>query len=219
VHWAAASANGAGLALALAFGALTGWRELEGPSLAALFLAGVIGMMLPADGPRTRDREVSLMVPTPNSEQIVRLRVRLADAPPRACAGYVEIEGGLQRKDDVLPGDVGPDGLPRFTCELRARRDATTGAPVFLGPCAFGPPAERFLYVSWSAVRLGDPDDGRAMFRRAKVPLGGITWAQVEDVAARPDGVLEATVPGVARDGGPVCASVPPRDGWRVVAG
>lgn len=76
----------------------------------------------------------------------------------------------------MLPGDIAPDGLPRFTCELRARRDAASGAPVFLGPFAFGPPAGRFLYVSWSALRTDDPRGGRAMFRRAKVPLGGITW-------------------------------------------
>ena len=157
------------------------------------------------------------MTPAPAGEQTVRLRVRLAEAPPRACASYAEVEGGLQRKHEVLPGEVGPDGRPRFTCELRARRDAATGAPVFLGPFAFGPPAARFLYVSWSAVRAAEPGAGRAMFRRAKVPLGTITWAQVEEVAARLDGVLEATVPGVAQDGGPVCASVPPRDGWRVV--
>ena len=154
----------------------------------------------------------------PTGERIVRVRVRLADLPPRACAGYAEIEGGIQRKDEVLPGEVGPDGLPRFACELRVRLDAATGAPVFLGPFAFGPPAGRFLYVSWRAVQPANPDAGRAMFRRAKVPLGGITWAQVEELAGRAGAVLEATVPGISRDGGPVCASVPPREGWRVVA-
>ena len=118
----------------------------------------------------------------------------------------------------MLPGEIGPDGRPRFACELRARRDPRTGASVFGGPFAFGPPTGRFLYVSWSAVRPDAPDPGHAMFRRMKVPLGGITWALVEEAAARPGGVLEATVPGVARDGGPACASVPLRDGWRVVA-
>ncbi|GLC25279.1 DUF5990 family protein [Roseisolibacter agri] len=152
----------------------------------------------------------------PTGERTVRLRIRLADLPPRACAGYTEIEGGLQRKDEVLPGEVGPDGLPYFACDLRARLDAATGAPVFLGPFAFGPPAGRFLYVSWSAVQPSDPGAGRAMFRRAKVPLAAITWVQVEEAAGQPNVVLEATVPGVARDGGPVCATVPPRGGWRI---
>lgn len=153
----------------------------------------------------------------PTGERSIRVRVRLAAPPPRACAGYADIEGGLQRKDEVLPGEVGADGLPRFAGELRARRDNATGAPIFLGPFAFGPPGGRFLYVSWSAVQPARPDAGRAMFRRAKVPLGGITWGQVEELAGRPGAVLEATVPGVARDGGPVCASVQPLGGWRVV--
>lgn len=52
VRWAAVGANAAGLALALAFGVLTRWREPQGPVLVALFLAGGIGAMLPADGPR-----------------------------------------------------------------------------------------------------------------------------------------------------------------------
>ncbi len=48
VRWAAAGANVAGLALAVAFGALTGWREPQGPVLVALFLAGGIGATVPA---------------------------------------------------------------------------------------------------------------------------------------------------------------------------
>jgi hypothetical protein len=49
---AAVGANAAGLALAVAYGALTRWREPQGPVLVVLFLAGGIGAMLPADGPR-----------------------------------------------------------------------------------------------------------------------------------------------------------------------
>ena len=47
VRWAAAGANGAGLALAVAFGPLTRWRELQGPVLVVLFLARGIGAILP----------------------------------------------------------------------------------------------------------------------------------------------------------------------------
>lgn len=156
------------------------------------------------------------MTPARVGEVSVRLRVRLGHVPPHAWCGYAEIEGGLQRKDEVLPGETGPDGLPFFTCEVRARRNTDTGEPVFVGPYAFGPPGSRFLYVSWSAVQTVKPDASRAMFRRMKVPLTAITWAQVEKANARPGGALEATVAGVARDGGPACASVPLRDGWRV---
>ena len=54
VRRAALGANVAGLALAVAFGALTRWREPQGPALVALFLTGGIGAMLPPGGPPTR---------------------------------------------------------------------------------------------------------------------------------------------------------------------
>ena len=43
VRWAAVGANVAGLALAVAFGALTRWREPQGPVLVALLLTGAGG--------------------------------------------------------------------------------------------------------------------------------------------------------------------------------
>lgn len=42
----AVGANGAGLALAIAFGLLTAWREPQGPVLAATFLVGGIASWL-----------------------------------------------------------------------------------------------------------------------------------------------------------------------------
>lgn len=152
-----------------------------------------------------------------STELTITVRVRLSNAPPRQCLGYRNIVGGIQRKTDVLPGEIGSDGLPYFLGELRARRDAESGIPVFLGPFAFGPRSARFLYVSWSAVGVGAADDARAMFRRLKVPLAGIVWSAVESAASGAC-ILEAVVPGTARDGGPACATVAPPDGWRLVA-
>jgi hypothetical protein len=51
VRWAALAANGAGLALAVGFGALTRWREPQGPILVALFLAGGLAAMSRPDAP------------------------------------------------------------------------------------------------------------------------------------------------------------------------
>lgn len=49
---AAAGANAAGLALAVAFGALTRWREPQGAVLVVLFLAGGVGVMWRPDDAR-----------------------------------------------------------------------------------------------------------------------------------------------------------------------
>lgn len=80
-----------------------------------------------------------------SAELMVTFRVRLSNAPPRQCVGYRNIVGGIHRQTDVLPGEIRSDGLPCFSGELRARRDAASGTPVLLGPFAFGPPSARFL--------------------------------------------------------------------------
>lgn len=156
------------------------------------------------------------MTRTDSAELTVTFRVCLSNAPPREYVGYRNIIGGIQRKTDVLPGEFGSDGLPYFSGELRARRDDGSGTPVFLGPFTFGPPSARFLYVSWSAVAGEAADHARAMFRRMKVPLAGIAWSAVESAASGAC-ILEAVVPGTARDGGPACATVAPPNGWRLV--
>jgi hypothetical protein len=54
------------------------------------------------------------------------------------------------------------------------------------------------------------------MFRRMKLPLGGISRQQLAELA-RIDGKLVVTVDGTARDGGPACATVPLLGGgWKV---
>lgn len=54
------------------------------------------------------------------------------------------------------------------------------------------------------------------MFRRMKLPLGGISGQPLAELA-RIGGKLVVAVNGTARDGGPACATVPLLDGgWRV---
>ena len=96
-----------------------------------------------------------------------------------------------------------------FVVRVGTRPD---GAPNFLGPYAQGPPAARFVYVN-SGTLAGQPDS--CWTRRAKIPLGGITWQTIQD-ARRAEGAVEAEIDGTARDGGPACATVPLRTPWRI---
>lgn len=80
-------------------------------------------------------------------------------------------------------------------------RVVPTDPPRFLGVVAQGPPAERFVYVC-SGTSAGDPTS--PWTRRAKIPLASIKRTQV-----RAGGTLEVRVDGVAKDGGPACATVP----------
>ena len=98
-----------------------------------------------------------------------------------------------------------------FVVRIGTRPD---GTPNFLGPSAQGPPTARFVYVN-SGTLAGQPDS--CWTRRAKVPLGGITWQMIEE-ARRAEGAIEAQIDGTGRDGGPACAPVALRTPWRVVS-
>ena len=63
------------------------------------------------------------------------------------------------------------------------------GSPNFLGPYAQGPPADRFFYLSWG---IKQKDGEFCMFRRLKIWLTHLTWAQV-------NASIESGAPIVAR--------------------
>jgi hypothetical protein len=95
-----------------------------------------------------------------------------------------------------------------FTLSVGVKAGSTASAPTLVGPFAQGPPAERFVYVGIGTY-AGQKDTPWS--RRLKVPLGGITMAMIKSQA-----VLEARIPGTAKDGGPSCATVRPIGGWKL---
>lgn len=97
-----------------------------------------------------------------------------------------------------------------FDFQIRA-----SAGPRLLGEYVQGPPHARFVYVN-SGVRAGQIDS--CWDRRAKISLMSITTSLIELVKANPRLVLEARVAGLARDLGPLCASVALLDGgWQAV--
>ncbi len=135
----------------------------------------------------------------------MRLRVTVVKPP----AG---VRFGIQSGRNELLGCVVSTGAD-LTFEVMLKAGFREGQVRFSGSAAQGPAAARFLYVC-SGVPAGQPDS--CWSRRAKVPLSGITWAMIE-LAGAEVGVLETRIQGIARDGGPACASVPLLDdGWQV---
>lgn len=83
----------------------------------------------------------------------------------------------------------------------------------FLGKFAQGPKDSRFVYVN-SGTYAGQNDT--CWSRRAKLSLMPITRKQIEDAIAHPGSRIETAIPGVGRDGGPICAGVKDIE-WKVV--
>lgn len=136
----------------------------------------------------------------------VPVRIRVLNPPDgvRFC-----VQRG--RQEIVVPTEVTPNEI-RFDLSLRLGGSLDDGLPNFLGPFAQGPRTGRFVYVN-SGTLAGQFES--CWTRRAKVHLSGITWAMVEEVHSGSAEVIEASIDGTGRDGGPACATVPLVDGWR----
>lgn len=114
-------------------------------------------------------------------------------------------------KDELLRPKKATDSSLAFEFEINV--DLGSGSPNFLGKYAQGPKDERFVYVN-SGTYAGQ--HATAWGRRAKLSLMSIDKSQVEDVLAKPGSLIEATMPGIGRDGGPTCATVKGLE-WKVV--
>jgi len=100
-----------------------------------------------------------------------------------------------------------------FDCVVTVKDNRDDGLPNFLGPLTQGPPTARFIYLDIG--RLAGQSDS-IWERRIKAPLSGITLKMIKQVMADPELSLEARFPGTGKDGGPSCATVHPKGGWKV---
>lgn len=114
------------------------------------------------------------------------------------------------RDELIEPSQVSESGL---SFEFEISVDVASDAPNFLGKFAHGPKNSRFVYVN-SGTYAGQAETGWA--RRAKLSLMSITKKQIDDVIEDRKSVIETTMPGIGRDGGPTCASVKGIE-WKVV--
>lgn len=134
------------------------------------------------------------------------LRIVVLQPPPGAVFAVQEGRSSLLPPTEVQKGQVA------FEFSVRVVDEGPGEAPNFLGPFAQGPRGGRFVYVN-SGKRAGQKDT--LWDRRAKVPLGGISWSDVKSAQAK-RALVEVRIQGVGRDGGPACGSVPLVGKWRV---
>ncbi len=124
------------------------------------------------------------------AKRAIRLRL-IHDGKQPGPALAEALRFGLQdAKDVVHPGTPLSGEVQRFDLTLELRGDEGA-APVFSGPFAHGPPAARFLYLSWKRERENPAPWGW----RIKIPLAGIAWSDIK-AAEQPGHCLTATVIG-----------------------
>ncbi len=142
-------------------------------------------------------------------ETELRLRIVLV-APPAGVDFGVQDGKGSDYTTIQKQRSKGADLNFEFTVTVKDNRD--DGLPNLLGQLTQGPVTSRFIYIDIGKL-AGQPES--CWERRIKVPLSGITWYMIQQLSADPKLVLEAHLPGTAKDGGPSCATVHPVQGWK----
>ncbi len=142
----------------------------------------------------------------------MHIRIEGSQLPGRECGqapgfpGYSNIHVGVQAKkrpDELLnltPGDAA-EAVWTFDCSV----DGTD----VRGPYIQGPPAGRFIYLSWGTV----DGDSFNMFRRAKLMFADVPADVLE--SAKSSGTLVGSLGLTDGKGHPLCARVrPPHIRW-----
>jgi hypothetical protein len=99
-----------------------------------------------------------------------------------------------------------------FTFTIKVKGDRSKDKlPSFSGSFVQGPAGNKFVYID---IGTYAGQTGTIWARRLKVPLTGITWKDIDSLSAQ--SMLQTSVPGTGKDGGPNCATVKPFDGWQI---
>lgn len=148
------------------------------------------------------------------SEIEVPLRITLNRVPAGVKFALQKGKSGAQLHPDLVAPTRKVDDSLSFDFSVRVAQ-AKPGSPLrFLGEFTQGPPEKRFVYVN-SGRSAGQPDT--LWNRRAKIPLTTITSALLDKAQSKPDTILEISIEGTGKDGGPVCASLLSSKEWRPV--
>jgi hypothetical protein len=128
------------------------------------------------------------------------LKLHIRVVKPVAGCAYAMQRGKTDIEQTVTAGDADIE----FTLDV-SPHTAADGSADIRGPNVQGPRGARFVYINTGA-RAHQTDS--CWTRRAKIPLQGAIDILAGSTASDST-VLEASIQGRARDGGPACASVP----------
>lgn len=126
-----------------------------------------------------------------------------------------EVDYGLQKghgnKYEIAQWQraTGDDLHFEFTIKPKPGKDSAID---FSGLFVQGPVGGRFIYINIGSYA---GQINTQWNRRLKIPLTCITQFQIDKIL-KTSGVLETSVPGTGKDGGPNCATVKPFAGWSV---
>lgn len=142
-------------------------------------------------------------------EDIITLRIVLENPTPGVDFGLQKGKG-TNYETFQLQRSQGKNLVFEFTVKFKKSEQPL---PVFLGPFTHGNPEDRFVYIDIGtfAAQKDSP-----WSRRLKIPLSGITFKMIDQLMADTALIIETSVAGTGKSGGPNCGTVKPFSGWKL---
>lgn len=140
-------------------------------------------------------------------ESEIKLQIILIKPTPEVVFG---LQKGSGNNYETVQKQISTSNDLSFTFTIKVKGDRSKDKlPKFSGGFVQGPANNKFVYIDIGTY-AGQP--GTIWSRRLKVPLTGISWKDIDLLSG--NSMLQASVPGTGRDGGPNCATVKPFGGW-----
>ena len=140
-------------------------------------------------------------------ESVITLQIILNKPPSGVLFG---LQKGSGSNYETIQKQMSSSGDLSFTFHVHVKGDKSKDEmPKLTGPFVQGPANGRFVYIG---IGTYAGQLNTVWSRRLKVPLSGITWDLLG--SSTDQKILQTTVPGTGKDGGPNCATVKPFAGW-----
>ena len=142
-------------------------------------------------------------------ESEITLQIILIKPTPEVVFG---LQKGSGNNYETVQKQIPTSNDLSFKFTIRVKGDRSKEKlPKFSGSFVQGPADNKFVYIDIGTY-AGQSDT--IWSRRLKIPLTGITWKDIDSLSG--NSILQASVPGTGRDGGPNCATVKPFEGWHL---
>ena len=139
----------------------------------------------------------------------ITLQIILVKPTPGVMFG---LQKGSGSNYETVQKQLPVSGDLSFLFTIKVRDDQSKKElPKFSGSFVQGPSDNQFVYIDIGTY-AGQHDTIWA--RRLKIPLTGITWKDLDALSG--DSILQTSIPGTGKDGGPNCATVKPFGGWHI---
>jgi hypothetical protein len=142
-------------------------------------------------------------------ESEITLQIILIKPTPEVVFG---LQKGSGSNYETIQKQIPTSNDLTFTFLIKVKGDRSNDKlPKLSGSFVQGSADNKFVYIDIGTY-AGQSDT--IWSRRLKIPLTGITWKDIDSLSS--NSMLQTSVPGTGRDGGPNCATVKPFGGWHL---